>query len=114
MKNINIETLKKIIDLHYNLIIPLNISDTELWENYAILFEEQTGQDMTENDLERLVKKDILFDYVFDFNNVEIDIILAMENYEEDSKEFENIKTMIKEICKAFELNSQRVFGVEI
>ena len=69
---------------------------------------------LTHNDLERLEKKDILYDYVFAFGSIEAEIASAMENFTEDSKEFENIKTMIKEICKAFELNSQRVFGVEI
>ena len=114
MKNIDIETLKKLVDLHYDLIIPLNISDCELWTNYEDIFEARTGRDMTSKDLEKLVKKDILYDYVFNFNNIEHDIILAMENFTEDSLEFENIKKMVKEICNAFELNAEKTFEIEI
>lgn len=114
MKNISKTELQKLVNLHYDLIIPLNICDMELWCNYEGAFKEKYGREMTEEDLEREVKKDILYNYVFNFLNVEKAIDNALETYITDTAEYQAIKTMVKELCKTLDLDSKVIFGIEI
>lgn len=102
MNDIKIKDIKYLVKLFRVLIVPLNISDFELYCNYNENLQGLYHRDITNEEFEKELQKDILNDFVYNFEYIKTDIKNAIDNWSEDSLEYKNIKKMVEEIKKVF------------
>ena len=88
---------EKLYDLYYEEMIPLLISDTELYYNY------EDKINTSGKDLKDLVIKDIKNDFENNFDKIKEDFMFL--DYDTNSLEMKNARKVLKEIKKYYDLD---------
>ena len=91
---------------HYYEFLDVIISDEELYSNYYDQIEESQRKTLFENDklddyVYEMIIKDILYDFVFNLDKVELDMITASNYFNEEYSKKKTIN-MYKEIQEVF------------
>ncbi len=101
--------LEELVESYYDKMIPLLISDFELSTNY----DEEYGKDLTDEELETAVKKDIMHDFKNNIKNIQFDFDIL--DYSDDSAEMQQALEVYKQIKKYFpDFKSKRMEEIKI
>lgn len=101
------EKLKELVEEFYNYTINISTTESELLEKYYDKLSEterdylEEKQDL-DNEIDRMVKADILWDFVFTPINIIDQLQIDIGTFGTDSYEFREIKDMYKKIQKVF------------
>ena len=101
------EKLKELVDEFYNYTINISITESELLSYYYDILSQsrkdylESRQDL-DNEVDRMVRADILWDFVFTPINIIDQMQTDIDTFGTDSYEFREIKDMYKKIQKIF------------
>lgn len=101
------EELRKLVENFLEYTCTISITDSELYEKYydklsQIEKDYLTKKGKLDNEIERMIKADILYDFLFTPINIIEQIECDINAFGEDSSEFIYIKQIYKEIQKVF------------
>lgn len=101
------EELRRLVENFLEYTCTISITDSELYDNYIDKLSQTEinylikGKKL-DNEIERLIKADILYNFVFTPVNIINQIECDIDEFGKDSTEFIYIKQMYKEIQKVF------------
>lgn len=101
------EELKKLVEDFFEYTKEISISEFELYEIYYDKLEEnykkmyEKSGTLQEN-IEKMIKEDILYDFVFNINEIIFQLKNDIGNYAEESGEYKYIEDIYKEIKTIF------------
>ena len=101
------EKLKELVEEFYNYTINISITESELLEHYydnlsQIRRDYLEGNQDLDNEIDRMVRADILWDFVFTPINIIDQLQTDIDTFGTDSYEFREIKDMYNKIQKVF------------
>ena len=101
------EKLKQLIQKFYDYTITISITESELFENYHDKLSETEREYLDskndlDNEIERMIKADILYDFLYTPVNIIDQIKTDISCFEKDSEEYKYIKEIYEEIKKVF------------
>ena len=101
------EKLKELVEEFYNYTINISITESELLEHYYDKIGQTEKDYLTQkgdldNEVDRMVRADILWDFLFTPVNIIDQIKTDIDTFGTNSYEFREIKDMYKKIQKVF------------
>lgn len=101
------EKLKELVNDFYEYTKTISISEMELFENYYCKLSDSeidylNARGTLDKNIERMVKQEILYDFVFNQEGIKQQIENDTFSYDTDSLEYEEIEDMYKKIQKVF------------
>lgn len=88
--------LEELVELYYDKMIPLLISDFELCDKYN----DKYDKDLTEEELETAVQRDIMYDFKNNIENIQFDFDIL--DYSDNSAEIQQALEVYKQIKRYF------------
>ncbi len=101
-----INKLKHLAEEFYDYTTEISVTEGELFSHYEFLEDEMRYKEngAEYEDYKKQALKDILFDFVFEKQSVESQIMEDCQNYETKSREFPYIKDMYKKLKKYIDI----------
>lgn len=104
--------LKELVEDFYEYTSTISITENELYGNYydmisPIYRNMYEDKNILRKEIEKRIKADILYDFIYDIERIKFQIKNDLGTYEENTQEYKDIITMynkIKKIFKNFEL----------
>lgn len=101
------EELKKLVEDFFEYTKEISISEFELYDLYCDKLEENYKKmyekwGTLQENIEKMIKEDILYDFVFNINGIIFQLKNDIGNYAEESKEYKYIEEIYKEIKTIF------------
>lgn len=104
--------LKELVEDFYEYTSTISICENELYQNYfdminPIYVNMYENENILNKEIEKRIKADILYDFIYNINGIKNQMINDLDIYEKDTQEYKDIIIMynkIKKIFKNFEL----------
>ena len=114
--NIEIADFRNLVNDYRNFITDILISEEELYSNYYEKLTkrqlEQFGNEEINNEIESMILKEILYDFIFNIDNIKFEIEFAYGDNASDYTK-QKIKEIYTKIKRVFNNMHETIFLIE-